>query len=294
MTDKRTREFNKARRAQLQDGMRIRRDTYAEIVRLLQEAERDILAALAAAPTDYQQFYLPQLLQQVRSQMARVAEISAGQIAQGANASWQAGVALVDAPLLAGGVQLSGLVPAISTGQLVAMRTFMVDRIKDVPIALANKISSQLGLTMIGSQSIGDTVGNIQKLFKTQGRSRALTIVRTELGRAYAVATHERMTQAVKVLPGLKKQWRRSGKVHSRVNHDAIDGQIRAIDEPFQLGNGVELMHPRDPKAPAAETINCGCEELGYMEHWKLSNPDRKPFSELEKQLNPRKRNANA
>lgn len=291
MTDKsRTSSFNKERRAQLKAGLRIRRDTYGEIVRLLKEAERDILAALAAAPTDYQQFYLPQLLQQVRAQLAQVAEQSANQITQGANASWRAGIDLVDRPLLAGGVQISGLVPAISTGQLVAMRSFMVDKIKDVSLALANKISSQLGLAMIGSQNIGDTVGNIQKLFKDRGRSRALTIVRTELGRAYAVATHERMTQAVKVLPGLKKQWRRSGKVHSRVNHDAIDGQIREIGEPFQLGNGVELMHPRDPKAPAAETINCGCEELSYMEHWELSNPDRKPYSELEKQLNPRKR----
>jgi hypothetical protein len=154
---------------------------------------------------------------------------------------------------------------------------------------LANKISSQLGLAMIGTQSVGDTVTHIQRLFKTQGRARALTIVRTELGRAYAVATHGRIDAARKVLPGLKRQWRRSGKIHSRANHDAIDGQIREQDEPFQLANGVELRHPRDPAAPAAETINCGCEELPYMAHWELKHPDRKPFSDLEKQLNPRK-----
>lgn len=289
MTEKsRTHLHNEARRQQLKHGLKIRRDTYGEILRLLKQAERDILATLAGTATEYEQFYLPQLLQQVRAVMAELGEQSAGVLSQSANSAWQAGIDLVDKPLAAGGVQLSGIVPQIDSGQLVAMRTFMVDRIKDVPAALAEKISAQLGLTMIGSQSMGDTVSNIQRLFKTQGRSRALTIVRTELGRAYAVATQARMTEAQKVLPGLKKQWRRSGKIHSRANHDAIDGQIREVDEPFQLANGVELMQPRDPRAPAAETINCGCEELPWMEHWEVSNPDRKPYSEIERQLNPR------
>jgi hypothetical protein len=51
----------------------------------------------------------------------------------------------------------------------------------------------------------------------------------------------------------------------------------------------VELMHPRDPAAPAAETINCGCESLPYMESWKVVHPGRKPFSEQELQMNPMK-----
>lgn len=289
MADKRTRSFNKARTTQLKAGLRIRKDTYAEIVRLLQQAEADIMAILAATPTDYQSYYLPKLQRQVREALARVNTQSAEVAGTGMDSSWQAGLDLVDQPLAASGVQIAGLVPALSTDQLVAMRTFAVDRIKDVSVKLANKISSQLSLAMIGTQSVGDTVTHIQRLFKSQGRSRALTIVRTELGRAYAVATHQRMEQARTVLPGLKKQWRRSGKIHSRTNHDAIDGQIREQDEPFQLANGVELQHPRDPAAPAAETINCGCEGLPYMDHWEVKHPERKPFSELEKQLNPRK-----
>ena len=75
---------------------------------------------------------------------------------------------------------------------------------------------------------------------------------------AFSVATQERQTQAAEILPGLKKQWRRSGKVHSRTAHDLADGQIVDVDKPFMVG-GVPLMYPRDPKAPAKETINCGC-----------------------------------
>ena len=87
----------------------------------------------------------------------------------------------------------------------------------------------------------------------------------------------------------MKKQWRRSGKAHSRLEHDTIDGQIREVDKPFTLGNGIELMHPRDPKAPAKETINCGCDSLPFMEEWEVKTPGKKPFSAEEIALNPMK-----
>ena len=72
----------------------------------------------------------------------------------------------------------------------------------------------------------------VAALLKTGGRSRALTIVRTELGRAYSLAGQQRMEQASEVLPGLRKQWRRSGKLRARLTHDAIDGQLRDADKP--------------------------------------------------------------
>ncbi len=49
-------------------------------------------------------------------------------------------------------------------------------------------------------------------------------------------------------------------------------------------------MHPHDPKAPASETINCGCVALPYMDSWSVATPGRKPFSEEELRLNPTKR----
>ncbi|MCU7841913.1 MAG: hypothetical protein KZQ94_21390, partial [Candidatus Thiodiazotropha sp. (ex Troendleina suluensis)] len=217
MGDKRTKDFKKELKQQLKSGLRIRRDTYGELITLLRQAEADIIQTLSNSPTQWETLYLTQLQQQIKSTLKEIEVRMASSIAEGANASWQAGVNLIDKPLGAGGVQISGLMPQISTDQLTAMRFFMVDRIKDVPIQIANKISGQLGLTMMGAQSVGETVTNVQNLFKNQGRSRALTIVRTELGRAYSVASHLRMQQAVEHVPGMRKQWRRSGKVHSRV-----------------------------------------------------------------------------
>jgi hypothetical protein len=86
-------------------------------------------------------------------------------------------------------------------------------------------------------------------------------------------------------VPGLQKQWRRSGKLKPRLEHDLIDGQVRDVDKPFTVtpfGQApVQLMFPRDPKAPAKQTINCGCDSLPYMASWTVKTPGRQPGSPL-------------
>ncbi|MEJ1353099.1 MAG: hypothetical protein RPU13_07555 [Candidatus Sedimenticola sp. (ex Thyasira tokunagai)] len=273
----RSKAFNKARREQLKTAVRLRKDTHAEIVRLLNQAEAQIKETLNNAPTDYEKWYLPQLQQQVSNALKGIEAETVQQVSHGVSQSWQMGLDLVDKPIAAGGVQLAAMLPQVNTQQLMAMRAFSTDKIKDVSVSLINKINSELGLVTIGAQPVGNAVSNIQRLFDKQGRSRALTIVRTNLGQAFSVATQKRQRQASEVLPGLQKQWRRSGKVHSRLEHDTIDGDIVPVDESFTLGNGVTLLHPRDPKAPAAEVINCGCESLPWMEHWEVKHPGKKP-----------------
>ena len=76
----------------------------------------------------------------------------------------------------------------------------------------------------------------------------------------------------------MKKQWRRSGKIHSRLTHDLADGQVVDADKPFIVG-GVKMMYPRDPTAPVSETINCGCVCLPYMDDWEVEHPADVPFT---------------
>lgn len=274
----------------------IQRDARAEIVRLLNDALTRINATLAAQPSDYQLWQLAQLQREVRQTLADLGEQAAAGISDAAGRSWTAGQALIDSPLAAGGVQVAGLAPAIDTRQLFAMRAFMADRIKDVTLSAANKINSELGLVVIGAQSPSDAAGHITTVLGEQSRARATTIVRTELGRVFSVAADARLQQAGEFLPGLKKQWRRSGKAHARFHHDAADGQIKARDEPFVLHgpNGrVTLRFPRDPAAPAGETINCGCESLPYMDSWNVTHPGRQPFTSEEIARNPLRRDLN-
>ena len=164
-----------------------------------------------------------------------------------------------------------------------AMRAFMTDRISDVGAQAVNKINTQLGLTMIGSQPLADAVTAIDAILGGESRDRAITITRTELSRAYAVAGQERAAQAATVVPGLQKQWRRSGKVHSRINHDLADGQVVDVDQPFVLwgkSGKIEMMFPHDPTAPAAEVINCGCTAIPFKSDWEVKTPGRRRFTD--------------
>ena len=141
---------------------------------------------------------------------------------------------------------------------------------------------------VLGGQTPGAAISAVQKILGEETRERATTIVRTELNRAFGAAAQERLAEVASRVPGMRKEWRRSGKVHARLNHNAIDGQVSERDKPFTVqgkdGKKVELMYPLDPKAPPGETINCGCTMLpllpassGFvtnMPRWRGSSAD--------------------
>lgn len=257
-----------------------------EVVRLLREALRRIREILAGQPTDYQLWYLPQIRTQIEGALADYLERGAAAASQQQSAAWRAAVESVDDVVTrAAGPGVTAVVPEIDTRALSAMRTFLTDRLRDVGVEVVRRINTELGLVIIGVQSPADAISKLTTIFGGQ-RQRAITIVRTEIGRAFSVASHERMLQMAQRVDGFKKQWRRSGKIHSRPGHDAADGQVREVDEPFEVisphGEIVKLMHPRDPAAPPGETINCGCEALPFLDRWNVTNPDRKPFTKDE------------
>lgn len=282
--------FRAARAEQAARRPRLIADTRGEILRLLGEAEARIRLRLAAQPGDAERWLLADLQAEVRRMLAEFADQAAARIAGAAGDAWSAGADLVDAPLAAGGLRIAGVAPLLDVRQLVAMRAFMTERIKDVGLQAVNRINTELGLVVLGAQPPATAVTRVGEILKATSRMRAITIVRTELGRVYEIASQTRLQQAAAIVPGLGKQWRRSGKVHSRLWHDLADGQVQPADQPFKLGNGVRLMHPHDPKAPAGESINCGCTALPWKADWEVAVPGRKRYSEHEMRANPLKR----
>lgn len=248
-------------------------DTYNEIVRLLNEALASIRGTLAAQPSDYQRWQLPQLQREIERALSDMGTQAAQTASTAIGDSWEQGRNLVDKPLAASGVRIAALAPVLDSTRLFAMRAFLTDRIKDVSIQAANKINSQLGLVVIGAQTPSDAVTQVTEILGEPSRERARRIVRTELGRAYSTAAQTRMEQAAAVVPGLRKRWRRSAKKHPRPGHYAAHGQVRGVNEKYVLlarVGTVELLYPRDPAAPAGETINCGCVSEPYVADWNL------------------------
>ena len=275
------RDFRKVRGEIIRGRTALLVGTRDEIARYLKEALDRINAILAAQPTDYQQWSLPRLAGEIRQALGQFGGQAAAQISTAAGDAWQLGQDLIDKPLLAGGVRIEAALGAIDVRQLQAMRAFMTDRIQDVGLAAANKLNAELGLVVIGAQTPSEAIGKVRLILGEQSRMRATGIVRTEVGRVFSVASYDRLVARSAQVPALKKQWRKSGKLHPRLFHDLADGQIREVNKPFNLGNGANLMHPHDPAASAAETVNCGCVMLPYMESWKkdklLEYPGRSP-----------------
>lgn len=282
--------FEAERKKQLKRFTDSVRRTNADIDDFLKKARQEIKIRLAEAPSDYQTWALTN----VQKDIERVAEELKSELQSAGTAGFDAainiGAAVVDEPLKSAfNYDLNASVQMASTEQIKAMRSFLTDRLADVGEQAKKKINEQLGLCLIGAQNPFQAAREIAAHLETSGRSRARRIVNTELGRAFSVATQERLKQAQEAGLKMKKQWRRSGKIHSRLTHDLADGQVVDADKPFIVG-GVKMMYPRDPTAPVSETINCGCVCLPYMDDWEVEHPADVPFTVEELNKSPEKR----
>ena len=282
--------FEREKKAQFKRFVADVRQTREDIDAFLKKAKEEIRIRLATAPSDYQMWALTN----VQKDIERVAEElksdlrSVGTV--GFDKAVETGAALVDEPVKAMfKFDLNARVQRADTEQVKAMRSFMTDRLADIGEQAKKKISEQMGLCLIGAQNPFQAAREIAAHLDTNGRARAYRIVNTELGRAFSVATQERLMQAREVGLKMKKQWRRSGKIHSRLTHDLADGQVVDADKPFTVG-GVKMMYPRDPSAPVSETINCGCVCLPYMDDWEVEHPADVPFTVEELNKSPEKR----
>ena len=90
--------------------------------------------------------------------------------------------------------------------------------------------------------------------FLRRGR-RAVTIARTETGIAWHTGAQGQLIDSG--FPS--KSWLTSRDARVRSSHAPMDLQCRPPEEPFTSGDGVSLMHPHDPAAPAKEIVNCRC-----------------------------------
>ncbi len=287
----REKAFQREVRARLRAQVALLNDTEAEVQRLMRAAIARVNAILAAQPSDYQRWSLPQ----IRSEIQRALEVFRAQGAAAVSAaqqkSWDGGKDFIDRPLEAGGVRIAGVMPLITQDQLAALKSFLADRIRDVTAEAVNRINAQLGLVTIGAQTPFEATKSVASILGEESLGRATAIVRTEIGRAFSVASQARMAVAAKAGVAMDKVWRRSGKPHQRPGHAAADGQRVAYDKPFEIiskhGEILKLMYPRDPKAPPEETINCGCVMIPKVRGWESSTPDRAPFTERELATNP-------
>lgn len=268
----RNKRFNKERSKQLKLLLTHKQALWDELIRLLELAEEKTQTILQAQPTDWQQWHYGKLQGQLSQVLVDLGQRTAEQINVFSKSTWQAGINLIDAPLKAGGVTVNGFTQLINHKQLLAIDTFMTERIKNVLQGKDDDIKRELGLVMIGAQDVYTARDNIRNSLTEGEMHRAKTIVNTELGRLYNRAGFLRLQEIADAVPGMQKEWRMGRRKEHRTTHLAVRNTTKPVNEPFKVG-GVLMMHPHDPSAGAKETVNCSCFLVPTMSDWKV-NPN--------------------
>ncbi len=128
--------------------------------------------------------------------------------------------------------------------------------------------------------STGLGFGDIARNISMQGRiplNRAMTIARTESHRIQCQATSDAQYKAKEKGADVLKQWNAALDGATRPNHRQLDGQIRELDEPFEVA-GMKAMFPGDFGDPA-EDCNCRCAIL-QRARWALDEEELEELKE--------------
>lgn len=107
--------------------------------------------------------------------------------------------------------------------------------------------------------------------------NRTMTIARTEGHRIQVQATNDAQHDAKDKGADVVKQWDSTLDGKTRPHHRQLDGQIRELDEPFEV-DGMEVMYPSDFGRPG-EDINCRC-ALIQRARWALGEEELEALKE--------------
>lgn len=133
---------------------------------------------------------------------------------------------------------------------------------------LQKKISGEISRGLSSGQMYSEITRNIASWARIP-RNNAIRIARTEAHRIQSKASLNACNKAKSKGADVVKQWDASLDRKTRKSHRRLDGQIRKLDEPFEI-NGHKAMHPSGFGRPE-EDINCRCAIL-QRARWALEN----------------------
>jgi len=135
---------------------------------------------------------------------------------------------------------------------------------------LQEKIAEEISRGISTGQSTGEMARNLASYAKIP-QNRALTIARTESHRIQCHATSDAQHKAKEKGADVLKQWDAALDGDTRDTHRRLDGQIRELDEPFEVA-GQSAMYPGGFGDPA-EDCNCRCALL-QRARWALGEEE--------------------
>lgn len=133
---------------------------------------------------------------------------------------------------------------------------------------LSKQIASEISRGISNNATYGEMARNIAS-FSNIPKNNAARIARTEAHRIQCKATADAQWKAKEKGADVVKQWDASLDGKTRDTHRELDGQIRELDEPFEVA-GMKAMQPGG-FGIASEDCNCRCALL-QRARWALEN----------------------
>lgn len=141
---------------------------------------------------------------------------------------------------------------------------------------MSKHIRNEISRGIATADSYANIARNITNASKV-GLNKAMRIARTEGHRIQSEAAFDAQHVAKNAGADVVKQWDSSLDGKTRETHRQLDGQIREIDEPFEV-NGMEAMYPSG-FGKASEDINCRCVLL-QRARWALDEEELQTLKE--------------
>jgi len=274
MFDKR--EYEKRIRELIRQAKDVSPEATRAALKALQGAHDEVLREIAGLPSEassYSRYQLQGLRRATERAMEDFERHLKSEITGAQNEKFLAGRENVDRTLR-DAISAPATLADLSRTQLLVAQGYTADLVTGLSAAAKARLNSTIQRAFLGGQSVTDIIKEIGRSlgdgqFGIISR-RAETIYRTEVLRVASMATQARLEQAVERGVPVQKMWIHAGMpARVRWYHRAIDREVASVHETF-AGSGPnsddDLMYPLDPKGAAADTVNCGCIAIPWVE----------------------------
>lgn len=140
----------------------------------------------------------------------------------------------------------------------------------------AKQITNAAMQGVIQGESIPDIAKRIARDTGLNSTKTATRYARTAMAGAHNAGRFERMHEAQSMGIAIKKKWLATLDGKTRDAHQKLDGQEQEIDKPFKV-DGMDIMFPGDPTAPAGLIWNCRCRMINvYPKYAHLHKGQRR------------------
>lgn len=245
----------------LRDSARIEDAAVRAQLRILRATRRDILARLVNAGA-FDRYRLTTLLQAVDSEISRGRDVA--QAAAGSSAEQSYGLGSTFSRSVISADSIVG-----TSGELArAVVDVTTDQVRDVWRELGSRLKTVIRRATLGVSDPFEAMKTLSRSIrdpKTFGRAlwRAEAIVRTEVGRAFSVASQSELERGARAGVKVRKYWLTAGdervrEAHRRAGEEYGPDSSIPHDEAF-IVDGERLLFPGDPNGSPGNTINCRC-----------------------------------